>query len=383
MTLSHLPSLLFLGCLAAVVYVFAGYPLMVFILASIRRKDVRKREYYPSVSVVIAAYNEEACIERTIMNKLGLDYPTEKLEIVVVSDGSTDGTDDIVRRYAGERVLFLVQEKRSGKTAAINRAVAQAKGDIIIFSDANSLYAPDAVRKLVRNFYDESVGYVTGRLMYMNAGGEAMGKACSAYMRYEHFLWMNETRIGSIVGADGGIDAVRKSLFRPMRPDQLPDFVLPLLVVRQGRRVVYEPEAVLMEPALESGRDEYSMRVRVSLRALWAILDMKHLLIFRKTGLFAWQLWSHKVLRYLGPVFLMETYIGNALLLSHGLAYRMFFLFQTACYLAVALLVLFRRKSSGLFYMIHYFVLLNAAAFHAFLQFLRGRKKVLWTPRKG
>lgn len=383
MTFSLLPSLLFFGCLAVVVYVFAGYPLTVFVLARLFGKGVRQGDCDPSVSIVIAAHNEEKCIEGTIVNKLSLDYPKEKLEIIVVSDGSTDGTDAIVRRYAGGRVFFLVQEERSGKTAAINRAVAHARGDIVVFSDANSMYAPDAVRKLVRNFYDESVGYVTGRIVYTDADGQVVGKGCSTYMGYENFLWTNETRIGSIVGTDGGVDAVRRPLFRPMRPDQLPDFILPLAVIEQGRRVVYEPDALLKEQALVTSRDEYDMRVRVSLRALWALLDMKHLLTFRRFRLFAWQLWSHKVLRYLCPVFLLGVYVGNSFLLPHALVYRMFFLLQTACYLAAALSVLSRRQSSGVFYMVRYFVLLNAAALHAFLQFLWGRKKVVWTPRKG
>ncbi len=377
------PHLLFFGSILAVLYVFAGYPLVVFLLAAARRKGVRQGDFLPFVSVVIAAYNEEKCLEETIKNKLSLDYPKEKLEIVLVSDGSTDQTDSIMRRYAGERLSWLRQEERCGKTAAINRAVAHAKGDIIVFSDANSLYSPDAIRKLARNFHDEAVGYVTGRMVYANADGHVIGKGCSTYMRYESFLWGNETKIGSIVGADGGMDAVRKSLFRPMEPDQLPDFVLPLLVVEQGSRVVYEPEALLYEPTLESGGDEYRMRVRVCLRALWALLDMRRLLTFRMHRLFAWQLWSHKVLRYLCPLFLLGAYLGNLLLLRQGFMYRILFSLQNAAYLAVVLSVLSHRKLPGLLYVVNYFVLINAAAFHAFVQFLGGQKKVLWTPRKG
>jgi cellulose synthase/poly-beta-1,6-N-acetylglucosamine synthase-like glycosyltransferase len=381
--ISHLPSLLFFGCLAVIVYVYAGYPLMVFLLARLTGKDVRRGPYFPSVSIIIPAYNEEKCIEATIRNKLGLDYPKERMEVIVVSDGSTDGTDDIVSKYAGERVHLLRQEKRAGKTAALNEAVSRAKGDVIVFSDANSLYAPDAVGKLVRNFHDARVGYVTGKMVYTSADGEVIGKGCSAYMRYENFIWTNETRIGSIVGADGGIDAMRKHLYCPMKPDQLPDFVQPLRVVEQGWRVVYEPEALLKEPALDSAGDEYAMRVRVSLRALWALLDMRCLLDFSSFGTFSWQLWSHKVLRYLCPLFLLGAYTGNLLLLRHGIVYQFFFLLQNSCYAAVLLSAVLHRKLSGILYLLNYFVLLNAASFHAFLQFVAGRKKVVWTPRKG
>jgi len=358
---------LFAGSLFALLYIYLGYPAILVILAKWMHAPVRKGEYTPSVSILIAAYNEAACIGKTIANKLALDYPRESIEIIVISDGSDDGTDDIVRRYAARGVELIRQEPRAGKTSALNLAVPRARGEIIVFSDANSLYESDAILKLI----------------YMNPDGSVTGDGCSAYMKYENRLRTLETAVGSVVGVDGGIDAVRKALYRPMRADQLPDFVLPLDVVDQGYRVVYEPWAVLREAALSEASDEYRMRVRVSLRAFWALKDMRHLLSFRRNPLYAWQLWSHKVLRYLSFVFLACAYIGNALLVPEAFFYAVLFAMQTLGYAACLAAPCLPKAGFRFVHMLHYFVLINVAALHAFLKFVLGQKQVVWTPRKG
>lgn len=381
-------ELLFWTCLALLGYVYFGYPLLVHLVGRMRPRPLRREESTPHVSILIAAFNEAHHIERTVRNKLDLDYPASFLEVIVVSDGSTDDTDKIVARLAREhagRVHLLVQTPRQGKTAALNRAVAAARGEILVFSDANSLYERTALRKLMRNFADPRVGYVTGKMVYGNPDGMTVGEGCSAYMRYENFLREQETRIGSVVGVDGGVDAVRKSLYRPMRPDQLPDFVLPLTVVEQGYRVVYEPDALLGEEALNSARDEYRMRVRVSLRALWALWDMRHLLSPWRDPLFAWQLWSHKWLRYLAFAFMLGAFGTNWTLWSEHDIYRYAFVLQSAFYAsAFAGFALDRaRIKTRLFYIPYYFVLVNVGAAHACWKFLAGQKQVLWNPRVG
>ncbi|AJE03479.1 glycosyltransferase family 2 protein [Geobacter pickeringii] len=376
---------LFYISLILVAYVYAGYPLAAAALGLVRSRPVRKEPQLPAVTVVIAAYNEEEAIGATVANKLALDYPAELLDILVISDGSTDHTDEIVAGCGSGRVRLLRQEPRAGKTSALNRAIPRARGEIIVFSDANSLYAPDAVRRLVANFADGTVGYVTGRMIYANPDGTPIGQGCSAYMRYENALRAMETRIGSVVGVDGGIDAVRTTLYRPMAADQLPDFVLPLAVVSQGYRVVYEPEALLWESALKEARDEYRMRVRVSLRSLWGLYDMRHLLVPWRRSLFAWQLWSHKVLRYLCFVFLAVAYLANLLLWGKGHGYQAFFVLQNVAYLSALAMPLLESGGAGCraLTFARYFVLLNVAAAHAFGKFLRGEKQVIWTPRKG
>jgi hypothetical protein len=222
-------------------------------------------------------------------------------------------------------------------------------------------------------------------MIYADPDGTPIGEGCSAYMKYENMLRSIETKLGSVVGVDGGIDAMRKSLYLPMNPDQLPDFVQPLKVVEQGYRVVYEPEAVLWEQTLKEADDEYRMRVRVSLRAFWALFDMKKLLAPWRAPLFAWQLWSHKVLRYLCFVFLIAAYLSNALLIWKGFLYLIFFAMQNAAYCVALLTPILERNGirSRLFTFARYFLLLNVAAGHAFGKFIMRKKQVMWTPRKG
>jgi cellulose synthase/poly-beta-1,6-N-acetylglucosamine synthase-like glycosyltransferase len=378
-------QIVFVLSLLLLIYVYLGYPVIVCLLGGLRSRPVRKQVFEPFITIVIAAFNEEEHIAATVSNKLQLDYPPEKLEIIVVSDGSADRTDEIVNSFTDQRIKLVRQEPRAGKTSALNLVIPQAAGEIIVFSDANSIYDKGALKALVANFADSEVGYVTGKMIYVNPDGSIIGDGCSAYMKYENFLRTCETRIGSIVGVDGGIDAVRKELYHPMNPDQLPDFVLPLSVVEQGYRVVYEPDALLREDALKAAGDEYRMRVRVSLRALWALWDKRKLLFSDRDKLFAWQLFSHKVARYLCFIFMFLAFVANLSLLEAGFIYRLFFICQVAAYfLAVVSPWLEKRgRQLKIASLCHYFLLINIAAGHAFLKFIRGKKQVVWNPRTG
>jgi cellulose synthase/poly-beta-1,6-N-acetylglucosamine synthase-like glycosyltransferase len=378
----------FFFCALLGIYPFVLYPGLAWLLGRWLRRDVRRDEGpLPSITVITAAFNEGTHIEATVRNKLALDYPAELIDVIVVSDESTDGTDEAVARVAAEdsRVQLLRQVPRQGKTSALNLAMPHARGEIIVFSDANSIYERGALRALVRNFADPRVGYVSGQMKYVNADGSLVGDGCTSYMRFENKLRAAETRIGSIVGVDGGVDAVRRRLYVPMRADQLPDFVLPLNVVEQGYRVVFEPDAVLQEDSLSTNASEYRMRVRVTLRALWALLAKRALLNPFRHGLFAWQLFSHKVLRYLAFAPLAAMAVLNWLLLDRGP------IFQAAAagqvlFFAMALAGALGIRSIagiGLPAYCHYFALVNWASAVAFFKFLRGEKKVLWKPRQG
>ena len=376
---------IFFLSIITVVYIYMGYPFAAFIISSLRGKKVRKGRCEPYVTILIAAHNEEGVIGQTLKNKLSLDYPREKLEIIVISDGSTDGTDSIVKGYKTAGVRLIRQEPRAGKTSGLNLAAPEAAGEVLVFSDANSRYDKNALRKLMENFNDPGVGYATGKMIYTSPDGSTAGDGCSAYMRYENLLRSIETNLGSVVGVDGGIDAVRKGLYKSMKPDQLPDFVLPLKVVEQGYRAVYEPEAILREQSLETSSDEYRMRVRVSLRAFWALWDMRRLLAFSPSLLFSWQLWSHKVLRYLCFIFLIAAFISNLFLWDENGFYKIAFTAQCLVYTSAALSPFFenRGRRIRLLYLINYFALLNLASAHAFLKFITGQKMATWTPRKG
>jgi cellulose synthase/poly-beta-1,6-N-acetylglucosamine synthase-like glycosyltransferase len=366
-----------------VAYIYVGYPVIAWTLAKMAGRSTASLPVEPRVTVLIAAHNEAAHIAETVGNKLTQDYPEALLDVIVISDGSGDGTDEIVQRL-GPRVKLIRQETRAGKTAALNLAVGHAAGEILVFSDANSMYAPGAIRSLVANFADPTVGYVTGKMVYVNSDGSLVGDGCSAYMKYENWLRQQESRLASVIGVDGGIDAVRKTLYRPMRADQLPDFVLPLTVADQGYRVVYEPEALLHEAALSRQDEEYRMRVRVSLRALWALWDMRRLMNPLRHGLLAFQLVSHKLLRYLSFVPLAGVLASSVILAPAGGVYRAALILQVAV-LSLAATGWFRRNEANptVIGFPYYFCLLNLAAAHAAVRFLRRERQATWAPRTG
>ena len=383
-------STVFFICVLMLVYVYAGYPLLARLLGGLVRRSVGRAEpgeNLPTVTVLIAAFNEADHIETTVRNKLEQDYPADKLDIIVISDESDDGTDAIVTGIGDPRVRLIRQEPRAGKTSGLNLAMPQATGEIIVFSDANSLYAPDTIKNLVAPLADPQVGYVTGRMVYKAPDGSLTGEGCSAYMRYENKLRVWETNLGSIVGVDGGVDAMRREIYRPMNPDQLPDFVQPLTVREQGYRVVYEPRALLYEDALAEADDELRMRVRVGLRAFHALKDKAALLNPFTFGLFAWQLWSHKVLRYMAFLFMAGALASNVILTfvpSFSASWSLVLADQIVFY-ALALyghvMSSRGRQPPRLIGLIYYLCVLNLASALAFWQFLQGRKQVTWKPR--
>ncbi|WP_417522099.1 glycosyltransferase family 2 protein [Marinobacter sp.] len=386
--------LIFWLSLFLLVYIYVGYPFLVTVLANTLpalrpTAESRSDENLPFVSILIAAYNEAADIEATLANKLELDYPSDRIEILVISDESDDGTDDIVQRFGAQSAIpvrLFRQSPRQGKTAGLNTLVPEAKGSILLFSDANSHWDRQAVRHLVTCFDDPNIGYVTGKMVYVNDDGSLVGDGCSAYMKYENWLREKETELGSIVGVDGGIDAMRKDLYQPLRADQLPDFVQPLKVIEQGYRVVYQPLALLQESALDDGGSEFSMRVRVSLRAMWALKDMRHLMNPFTYGIFAVQLVSHKLLRYAAFLPLVTFSLAALLLAGRGGIYSLAFMGAVALYVLAWIghsKVRDDQATSVFLTVPYYFMLLNLAALKSAIAFLKGEKKVIWNPRKG
>ncbi len=377
-------------CLLMLAYVYAGYPLLARLLGGLVRRRVWSAApgaHQPTVTVMIAAFNEAAHIAATVRNKLEQDYPADRLNVIVISDASDDGTDDLVRAIGDPRVTLIRQEPRAGKTSALNLGMPAATGEVIVFSDANSLYGPDTIANLVLPLADAAVGYVTGRMVYKAPDGSLTGEGCSTYMRYENNLRAWETGLGSIVGVDGGVDAMRREIYRPMNADQLPDFVQPLTVREQGYRVVYEPRALLYEDALAQAGDEFRMRVRVTLRAFHALKDKAALLNPLRFGVFAWQLLSHKVLRYLAFLFMAGALISNLLLVTapDGAApWSLLLIGQVLFYVIAAYGHTMNRSGRQLpqlVGLVYYLCVLNVASAVAFWQFLRGRKQVTWKPR--
>jgi cellulose synthase/poly-beta-1,6-N-acetylglucosamine synthase-like glycosyltransferase len=378
-------ELLFWLSTLLVFYIYVGYPLLLRVLPKHTAQQISNTQSQPKVTVLIPAYNEASVIENTVRNKLAQHYPPELIEIIVISDESEDGTDAIVKSLALEdpRVHLIRQEPRQGKTSGLNLAIPQATGDIIIFSDANGHYDLDAIQHLVDCFADPEVGYATGKMIYVNNDGSVIGDGCSAYMKYENHMRALETQVSSVVGVDGGIDAIRKELYQPMNADQLPDFVLPLKVVTQGKRVIYCDKALLNEEALNTSQSEFKMRVRVSLRAYWAMKDMKHLLNPSRYGVFAVQLISHKLLRYLAFIPLILAFISNGTITGYSNFYTLTFLLQIVFYGAAAFVSLNDGTKNRWLGLANYFCLINVASAMAFIKFVKGEKIVTWKPRVG
>jgi cellulose synthase/poly-beta-1,6-N-acetylglucosamine synthase-like glycosyltransferase len=376
-------TLLFWLSTLVIFYIYIGYPLLLRYLPK-KPLAITSLAPLPKVTVLIPAFNESKVIEGTIQNKFAQNYPPELIEVIVISDESEDGTDEIVTTLAvtEERLKLIRQVPRQGKTAGLNLAMQQAKGEIIIFSDANSHYDAQAIKQLVNCFSDPQVGYVTGKMVYVNSDGSLVGDGCSAYMKYENYMRALETQVDSVVGVDGGIDAIRKELYQPMNADQLPDFVLPLKVVTQGKRVIYCESALLNEESLSNSQSEFRMRVRVSLRAYWAMKDMKHLFNPSNYGLFSLQLISHKLLRYLAFIPLLLAFVSNGFL-THNSFYSFTFLIQIIFYAGAAFVSLNDGTNNRWLGLANYFCLINIASAMAFLKFIKGEKIVLWKPRVG
>ncbi|RPI49651.1 MAG: glycosyltransferase family 2 protein, partial [Acidobacteria bacterium] len=287
--------------LAALVYIYAGYPLLLALVVRARgARPVRRGDHLPSVSLVISAYNEAAVIGRKLENTIQLDYPRELLEIVVISDASTDGTDEIAAEFTARHgVVVARQPERAGKTAGLNRTIPTLRGEIVVFSDANALYEPNALKMLVRNFADAQVGSVTGQARYVEGNRTAADAGERTYWDYETYLKRLETAVGSTVGGDGAIYAIRAHLWKPLPSTGINDFLNPLQIVDAGWRAVYEPDAICYEDTAGTAGREYQRRVRIVSRSWRAVFQVPGVLNPFRTGWFSVSLVSHKMLRWL------------------------------------------------------------------------------------
>lgn len=369
---------------ALVVYVYVGYPLLLALLRSVRGgRPVAVGQGEPPVTLVVSAFNEAAVIAEKIENSLALDYPHDRLQVIVVSDASDDGTDGLVKRYADKGVELLRMMDRSGKTLGLNAAVAQARGEVVIFSDANAMYGRDVVRKLVRNFADPAVGAVVGESTYVAPEAESE-RSEGLYWRYETLIKRLESALGSVVGGDGAIYAIRRSLYVPMPADALSDFVNPLQIVQAGYRCVYEPEARSYERAADDFEKEFRRKVRIVNRAWRALFRLRALLNPLRFGFFSFQIVSHKLLRWLMPALLVLLLAINVAVADEGLIYRLALVGQGAFYLLALAGHLARRRPSvpALLSIPYYFCLVNAASALGILDAFRGKTYTTWsTPR--
>ena len=385
-------GLIFWFCILFIVYVYVGYPLIVALLARLRRKPEGYPDSTPKVSILIAAYNEQNVIAAKLENTLSLDYPANCMQIVAAVDGSDDQTAEIVESFASRGVELSYDVRRRGKTVAINRAVPQLKNDIVVFSDANNMYAPDALRELVRPFADPKVGGVTGSKLIME-DADAHARADGLYWKYESFIKKNETRLGSCTGIAGEILAIRRALYQPPADHVInDDFFIGMGVLRHGYRLVYAPDAHSFERSSLTEQDEAMRRSRIVAGRYQAMLMAGSLLPWQNP-LLVWQIISHKFLRPLVPLVMMLAFFASLAACFWPpapawpgwfyLAPPFNFLFLAGEVLILVLAIFGSSlKTMGLLgkllYIPSFFVNSNLAAVLGLFSFITGRQTALW-----
>jgi glycosyltransferase involved in cell wall biosynthesis len=373
-----LAKTLFWGSLGALAWTHVGYPAAAAALARLRPRPVRKEDLTPDVTIVVAAHDEEGVIGSRVKNLLELDYPSDRLEIVVASDGSTDRTHEIVEGIASqEPAVRLLRCERAGKATAQNAAVAASKREIVAFSDANSRWAPDALRKLVRSFADPDVGYVCGQLRLESADGVSRE---GLYWRYELWQRESESALGSITAGNGAIYAVRRADYLGWGDPRIGhDFGLPFRLVQRKRRAVYEPEAVAWEKQARDAEDEYRRKVRMMTRSWRPLLDGS--LARTGDGLYLAELVSHRVLRYGSGVLHLVLLGSSATLAGESPLYTLAFVGQLG-FLGLALAGRRRMDVPGAA-LAYYYVLTTAATVEALVRYLRDGSPATWAKAEG
>jgi poly-beta-1,6-N-acetyl-D-glucosamine synthase len=344
-------------------------------------KSIAQSSIKLPVSIIIAAYKEAKVIGTKLQNTLALNYPLDALEIIVVSDGNEDNTVQIVESFKHRGVISSHSRERKGKMAAINRGIEQAKGEIVLLSDANSMYSPDVLMKIVRNFTDPAVGGVSGRKSIFLESERASSEGDSAYWKYESFLKTCQSKIGSITTGDGEIFAFRKSLFKPVSEKIInDDMAITIDIIEQGYRVIYEPEAISGEFASIQLSDDFWVKVRMVTGGFQSMqIYLKRLLCFRP--FFAFQFLSHKALRWTAPIFLIGAYISSIALLTQPLF--MHLVIAQSLFYGFAVLAIWIDKQNRFYrflYYPYYFCLMNAAALLGLAKFLKSETDagVLW-----
>ncbi len=359
-------------------YAYAGYPLALLGLRLIMRRPVKKAPVTPMLSLVIPAHNEARVIERKIRNSLALDYPTDRLEIVIASDGSTDETEAVARRFErlfeSSRLRVFAYAQNRGKMAVLNATVPQLRGEIVVFSDASALLAPDSVRRLIENFADPSVGAASGRYQVVRPAEVNIGASENLYWKYETFLKIQESQLASTLGGHGQLHAIRKELY-PFPPSETinDDYVIPLSVLSRGFRAVYEPAAMVWEEAQEM--TGFARRIRIMAGNLQQLRHLPQLLRpFQPLPVFFFL--SHKVIRLVAPFAMLAALAANLFLLAAPI-YGASLGVQLAFYTLAAIGLTGRLRPRALT-LPFYFCMVNAAAFFGLYHALTRRKSMAW-----
>jgi len=374
--------------LLAIPYAYIGYPAVLWLLVRFgvpgKRSDAGQGTHLPSVTIIISAFNEEKVIGEKVENTISLDYPRELLEIVIASDGSTDRTCEIVSEYASNGVVLRRHNGRIGKTACLNRTVPLATGSIVVFTDANSTYEKGALRALLRPFEDSTMGFVTGWTRYGSGEGMPAADALGTYSKLELMTKELESRLGSCIGADGAIFAIRKELYLPLNDYDINDLVLPLSINQQGYRGVLQPEAVCFEKDAGSPKGEFHRQVRITSRAIRAIVNYRQLLNPFRFGFLSFELFSHKVCKFLAPLFFVALLVSNLILAERGGFFLVALIAQGIFYVAAGAAAFVSNTGllSRMADTARTLVVVNAAIALAWVKYFQGETYTTWSPTK-
>ena len=370
--------------LAGIAYTYAVYPLFLWAVSRFSRPLPACKSTDFSITMIIAAHNEEAAIRQKLEATLALNYPREKLQILVASDGSTDQTNQIVEEFASRGVGLVKVKVCRGKTNAQNEAVRYARNPILVFSDATTLYDADALQYLAACYLDPRVGAASGRYDYYDPTSTSpAGSGSTKLWGLENLIKRMQSRIATLTGCCGCIYSLRRDLYTDLDPEIISDLVQPLHVLLKGHRIVFQEHAQAWEEATRTTGDEFRMRVRVATRGMRGLLSVHQLLLPWRYPWLAFQLWSHKVLRWSIPLFLAALLAGSASLASRP-SFRILFAMQAAFYLcALASLLIPPMRRSRLFSLPLYFCTINTAFLIGMINTIRGRNFNVWQPTRG
>lgn len=368
-------------------YTYFGYPLVIGWLARVSGKAVRRGDQTPTVSLIVPIYNGEEYLRRKIDNTLDLDYPKERLQLLFVSDGSTDHTNEILEAARSEGIEPILLFQRVGKSVAQNAALQRATGEILVFCDGSVYLRPDSLRKLVRNFADAEVGCVSGQDESVSGDQDGTTESAGLYTRYEIRIRNWEMRVSTLFVVGGCFYGVRRELREPLEPWQADDLLVPLRLAKLGHRVVCDEEAIALVRRSKDVTTEFRRRVRTFLNGINVFLIERDILNPFKFGLLAFQFWSHKLLRWLVPLLMVLLLVANAALLDRGSGYQVFFVGHVLFYLMAAAGLLATRRgwslpAQGLFNVASFLCLVNGAIAVAWWQALVGRREATWEPTR-
>lgn len=363
-----------------VLFAYAGYPITLKVVSIFRKNEVHKKSsYFPTVALIITVFNEEKRIRQKLENTLALDYPKENLQVLIASDGSTDKTHEIVKGYENEFLKLFIVEDRKGKENAQKEAVQYASGEIIVFSDVATILEPDGLKQIVSNFADPTVGCVSSVDKMIGKDGRPSGEG--AYVKYEMWLRNIESKVNSLVGLSGSFFAARKEVCKDFAPDMQSDFRTLINSIKLGLRGVSDPDSIGYYHDVADDKKEFTRKVRTVLRGMTVFFHHIELLDVLKYGIFSYQIFCHKLLRWCIPFFLTITFITNLLLLSDSLIWEMLFFCQLLFYSAALWGWIFNPGTGKVYIKIPmYFTVVNISILVAWWKYITGKRQVMWTP---